>query len=76
MIFHVKEKGHKLILETLMVLVYYIFNSGTITELRECAHLSSPEMGHVLVNLVTQLGGNLEDGVVVLHHEGHKFGCK
>lgn len=28
----------------------------------------------MLVNLATQFGGDLENGAVVLHHEGHKFG--
>lgn len=42
----------------------------------KCADLNSFKVGQVLLNLAVQLGRNLEDGVVVLHHEGHKFGCK
>lgn len=38
------------------------------------ADLNSFEMWQVLLNLVTQLCGNQEDGAVVLHHESHKFG--
>lgn len=42
----------------------------------KCADLNSFKVGQVLLNLAAQLGRNLEDGVVVFHHEGHKFGCK
>lgn len=31
-------------------------------------------MWQLLLNLATQLSRNQEDGAVVLHHEGHKFG--
>lgn len=41
---------------------------------RKWTDLNSFEVGQVLLNLATQLGRNLEDGVVVLHHEGHQFG--
>lgn len=40
------------------------------------AHLNPFKMGQVLVNLATQFGRNLENGVVVLHHEGDEFSGK
>lgn len=42
----------------------------------KCTNLNSFEVRQVLLNLATQLGRCLEDGVVVLHHEGHQFGGK
>ncbi len=42
----------------------------------EGTDLNSFEVRQVLLNLATQLEGNLEDGVVVLHHEGHQLGGK
>lgn len=39
----------------------------------EITNLDSFEVGQVLLNLATQLGGNLKDSVVVLHHEGHQL---
>lgn len=38
------------------------------------ADLDPFKVGQVLINLATQLGRDLENGFVVLHHEGHKFG--
>lgn len=43
---------------------------------RKCTDLNSFEVGQVLLNLAMQLGRNLEDGVVMLHHESHQFGGK
>lgn len=37
------------------------------------ADLNSTEVGQVLVNLGPQLGRHLENGAVVLHHEGDQF---
>lgn len=51
-----------------------LFNFLTDCNFIKFTDLNSFEMGQVLLNLASQLGGNLEDGVVVLHHEGHQFG--